>query len=74
VNEQNHAAATTPRLLHLLARLYREDSGQDVIEYALVAVSMGLFTITGVHGLASSISNDLNTIINAFANATSGAI
>jgi Flp pilus assembly pilin Flp len=73
VNEQNHAAIKSSRLLHLLARLYREDSGQDIIEYALIAVSMGLFTIAGVHGLADSIGNDLTIIINAFNNATVGA-
>jgi pilus assembly protein Flp/PilA len=63
--------ATPPwPLLRLLARLRQEDSGQDVIEYALIAVSMGLFTVAGVHGLANSISNDINTVLNAFNAAT----
>jgi pilus assembly protein Flp/PilA len=57
-------------LLRLLARLRQEDSGQDVIEYALIAVSMGLLTVAGVHGLANSISNDINTVLNAFNAAT----
>jgi Flp pilus assembly pilin Flp len=73
VNEQKHAAIATTSLLHLLVRLYRDDSGQDIVEYALIAVFMGLSTVVGVHGLASSISNDLTTILNAFSNATAGA-
>jgi Flp pilus assembly pilin Flp len=73
VNERKHAASTAQPLLHLLARLYRDDSGQDIVEYALIAVSMGLLTVAGVHGLAASISNDLTTIINAFNSATAGA-
>jgi Flp pilus assembly pilin Flp len=73
VNGLQHAAPTKISLWHLLVRLYREDSGQDIVEYALIAVSMGLFTVAGVHGLASSISNDLTTIITAFNNATAGA-
>jgi pilus assembly protein Flp/PilA len=73
VNEKKHAAIATTSLLNLLARLYRDDSGQDIVEYALIAVFMGLSTVVGVHGLASSISNDLTTILNAFSNATAGA-
>jgi Flp pilus assembly pilin Flp len=54
----------------LLARLREDDSGQDVVEYALIAVSMGLFTVAGVHGLATSISNDILIVVNAFNAAT----
>jgi Flp pilus assembly pilin Flp len=73
VKEQNYASTIGPTLLHRLVQLWREDSGQDIIEYALVAVSMGLFTVAGIHGLAASIGNDLNTILNAFNSATAGA-
>ena len=57
-------------LLRLLVRLRHEDSGQDLIEYALIAVSMGLLTVAGVHGLANSISNDIYIVLNAFSAAT----
>lgn len=66
--------ATPPNsLLRFLARLRDDDSGQDLIEYALIAVSLGLLTVTGVHGLANSISNDLETVLNAF-NAATGVL
>ncbi len=55
-----------------LHRLWQEDAGQDIAEYALVALAMGLTSVAGVHGLASSIVNDLNFIVNGFNNATNG--
>ena len=50
----------------------RED-GQDMVEYALITLAMGLGTVAGVHGLASSIDNDLTTVLNAFNVATAAA-
>lgn len=73
MNEPQHARPTKISLRQLLVSLCHDDSGQDIVEYALIAVSMGLLTIAGVHGLAASVSNDFNTIINAFNNATAGA-
>ena len=63
--------ATPPSSLQrLLRRLWQEDSGQDMIEYALVAALVGLSTVAGVHGLANSIISDINVIVNGFNNAT----
>jgi Flp pilus assembly pilin Flp len=59
-------------LARFLTRLWYEDAGQDVVEYALVALAMGLTSIAGVHGLASSIINDLNIIVSGFTAATAG--
>jgi Flp pilus assembly pilin Flp len=65
------AAALPKTSLHrFLTRLWQEDTGQDLVEYALVALAMGLSTVAGVHGLASSITNDLNVIVTGFNSAT----
>jgi Flp pilus assembly pilin Flp len=57
-----------------LSRLAADESGQDLIEYALVAAAMGLGTVTGVHGLAAQIANYLNIIVNGFNRSVSGTI
>jgi pilus assembly protein Flp/PilA len=46
-----------------------EDSGQDLIEYALVAALVGLGAITAMKGLATSISTTFNGVGNAVTNA-----
>jgi Flp pilus assembly pilin Flp len=53
-----------------LARLAQEDAGQDLVEYALIALAMGLSTVAGVHGLASTITNDFDFIVTGFNSAT----
>lgn len=53
----------------LLMDLLCDDSGQDMIEYALVAATIGLGTVAGVNGLAAHISNYLNIVDNGFASA-----
>jgi Flp pilus assembly pilin Flp len=58
--------------LAALRRLTAEDSGQDLVEYALVASFVGLGTVAGVNGLASKIANDLNLLLNGFNAATAG--
>jgi Flp pilus assembly pilin Flp len=63
-------AARPNSLQQLLSGLWQDDAGQDLVEYALVALVMGLSTIAGVHGLANSIVGDLNLIVNGFNNAT----
>jgi pilus assembly protein Flp/PilA len=49
-----------------------DDSGQDMIEYALVASFIGLGTVAGMNGLAAKIANDMNLIVSGFNNATAG--
>jgi len=49
-----------------LASFVHDDSGQDMIEYALIASFIGLTTVTGINGLAASVSNYLNIVDNAF--------
>ena len=55
-----------------LTRLAIDESGQDMIEYALIAASIGLSTIAGVNGLAASISRYMNIVGAGFDNAVSG--
>jgi pilus assembly protein Flp/PilA len=41
----------------LLRRIWQEESGQDLIEYALIATLIALVAITGLNGLASKITS-----------------
>jgi pilus assembly protein Flp/PilA len=54
----------------LLNNLITEESGQDLIEYALVAALVGLGSITAMKGLATSIANTFDGVGNALTNAT----
>jgi pilus assembly protein Flp/PilA len=54
---------------HLLTRLIAEDSGQDLIEYALVAALVGLGAVASMRGLANSISTAFGGVGTALANA-----
>jgi len=53
----------------LMANLMSEDSGQDLIEYALVAALVGLGAVTAMTGLKNSISNTFNGIGTQLTNA-----
>lgn len=69
-------ASTTahPFFPELAVRLLVDESGQDLIEYALVAATIGLGTVAGVNGLAASISRDMNLLLNGFNAALAGHI
>ena len=47
----------------ILSRLWKEDQGQDLVEYALLVVLVALAAVTAMSSLASNISS-------AFANAS----
>jgi pilus assembly protein Flp/PilA len=49
----------------LLRKLLREDSGQDLIEYALIAALIALAAITAMKGLTNKIGSEFNTIGNS---------
>jgi len=53
----------------LFAKLMNEDSGQDLIEYALVAALVGLGAVAAMRGLANSIGTNFNGIGTALQNA-----
>jgi pilus assembly protein Flp/PilA len=46
----------------LLKKLVKEDSGQDLIEYALVAALVGLGSVAAIGGLTNSLKNSFNAI------------
>jgi pilus assembly protein Flp/PilA len=53
----------------LLKNLMTEDSGQDLIEYALVAALVGLGAIASITALKNSIASSFNSIGSALTNA-----
>jgi len=47
----------TDRILKLLVRFHRDDSAQDLIEYALLAALIALAATVGMGTVASDINN-----------------
>jgi pilus assembly protein Flp/PilA len=56
-------------MTQLLKNLLAEESGQDLIEYALVAALVGLGSVASMQGLATSIANTFSGIATALASA-----
>jgi len=52
-----------------LIALLKDDSGQDLIEYALVAALVGLGAVAAMNGLANSIGNTFNGVGTSLTNA-----
>jgi pilus assembly protein Flp/PilA len=46
--------------------LLQDESGQDLIEYALVAALIGLGAVVSMKGLGSKIANAFNTVSTNF--------
>ena len=53
----------------LFKNLVQEESGQDLIEYALVAALVGLGAVTAMKGLSNTIGNTFNSIGTQLSNA-----
>jgi pilus assembly protein Flp/PilA len=53
----------------LLKNLMTEESGQDLIEYALVAALVGLGSVAAMSSLATSIGTTFNGVGTALTNA-----
>lgn len=53
----------------LVVRMITDDSGQDLIEYALVAALIGLGAVFAMKGLDNSIKGAFNGIGNSLTNA-----
>jgi pilus assembly protein Flp/PilA len=45
-----------------LSRLLKDESGQDLIEYALIAALIAVAAITALRGLDNRISSEFNSI------------
>jgi len=54
----------------LFLNLLRDESGQDLIEYALVAGLIGLAAIVGMTALSSSIVNSFDKVGTKLTSAT----
>jgi pilus assembly protein Flp/PilA len=57
------------KMMKMLKTLVADDSGQDLIEYALVAALVGLGAIASMKGLANSLKNAFNGVGSALSNA-----
>ncbi len=55
----------------LLFALHRDESGQDLIEYALVAALIAFAAVAGMNYVASEINNAFSKIGNKLSNAIS---
>ena len=49
----------------LLANLLNDDSGQDLIEYALVAALLALAAVGAMSSLTNKIDNEFNKVGNS---------
>lgn len=49
---------------HFVKRFLNDESGQDLIEYALIAALVALVAITGLNGLANSIKSEFTKVGN----------
>jgi len=50
------------KFTHFVSQLHREESGQDLLEYALVLLAVLAAVVTGSTSLAGTISTSLTTI------------
>lgn len=50
------------RLKNLIARLVRDEQGQDLIEYALLATFVALVAIVGATALGTALDNWYDTV------------
>jgi pilus assembly protein Flp/PilA len=55
----------TSNVTRLAQSLFADESGQDLIEYALVAALIALGAIVAMKSLSNKISNEFNTVGNS---------
>jgi pilus assembly protein Flp/PilA len=53
------------KVLNMLKALYNEESGQDLIEYSLIAALIAVACIAAMQGLATALNNEFNKISNS---------
>jgi pilus assembly protein Flp/PilA len=59
----------TKKIKNLLVALIEDESGQDLIEYALVAGLIALGAVVAMTGFSGKIGNAFNTVGNTLTNA-----
>ena len=57
------------RMMRLLSRIVADESGQDMIEYALIAALLGLSVATVLRNFSNDIKGDFTGIGNQLTNA-----
>jgi pilus assembly protein Flp/PilA len=55
---------------NLLKRLWHEEEGQDLIEYALLVALVALAAIVGMNSLATAINNEFIALGSSLTSAT----
>jgi pilus assembly protein Flp/PilA len=58
------------RILRVFRTLHSDDSGQDLIEYALVAALIAFAAVTTMQTLAVGINNAMSKVASTLASAT----
>lgn len=53
----------------LMSALHENESGQDLIEYALICALIALAVVAGMNGVAGAINNAFNSIGNKLSSA-----
>jgi pilus assembly protein Flp/PilA len=61
-------AVRSANMKQLAKQIITDESGQDLIEYVLVAAIISLSAILAVHSLANAIGNGFNSVSNSFNN------
>ena len=59
------------KIRNFLAALDRDESGQDLIEYALIAALIALGAVVGMNTVANEINSAFNIISKKLANSLS---
>jgi len=57
-------------MTNLLKRLWKEEDGQDLIEYALLVALVALAATAGMNALASAINTQFTNLGTSLTNAT----
>ena len=69
-NTQHHRRMINMKnIKHVFAAFTKDESGQDLIEYALVAGLIGLGAVVAMTGLSGKISTAFNSIGSSLTNA-----
>jgi pilus assembly protein Flp/PilA len=65
-----HLLKPATHLRHALLDFIRDESGQDLIEYALIAGLIGLAAVATMTGLSTKVKQAFNSVGNGLTNAT----
>jgi pilus assembly protein Flp/PilA len=57
------------KISHVFVAFTKDESGQDLIEYALVAGLIGLGAVVAMSGLSGKVGNAFNAVGNSLTNA-----